>query len=125
MERLNNIQLEKYSSIVLEWRSKMQAHGTDISSYSVNQTTCPCAGDPTQSRKCVHLDVALKTGKTHAYNLYADDNMTEPEIVSYLNSNFSSINGTASVFEIVVEAHLGYIGFTFAGIYKRLSGDKV
>lgn len=103
----------------------MQAHGTDISSYSVNQTTCLCVGDPTQSRKCVHLNVALKTGKSYAYNLYADEIMTEPQIVSYLNSNFSSINGTASVFKIVVEAHPGYIGFTFAGSYKRLSGDKV
>lgn len=103
----------------------MQARGADISSYSVNQTTCLCVGDPTQSRNCVHLDVVLKTGKSYAYNLYADDNMTEPQIVLYLNSNFSSISGTASVFKIVVESHPGYIGFTFAGNYKRLSGNKV
>lgn len=103
----------------------MQAHGTDLKSFSVQQTTCPCKGDPTQSRSCVHLDISLTNGVSYSYNLYGNESMSDNQIDSFLNSQFSKIKGTANVFKIVEEQHPVYIGFTFAGDFKRISGEKV
>lgn len=102
----------------------MQAHGTDLNSFSVQQTTCPCKGDPTQSQSCVHLEIVLITNKTYKYNLFGDESMSDNQILSFLNSQFRNIIRTAKVFKIVEEQHPGYIGFTFAGNFKRISGEK-
>ncbi|WP_144265069.1 hypothetical protein [Fibrobacter sp. UWB5] len=101
----------------------MKAHGTDLKSFSVQQTTCPCKGDPTQSRSCVHLEIVLITNKTYKYNLFGDESMTEQQIDTYLNSECSKIKDSSHLFKIVKESHPGYIGFTFAGNYKRVSGE--
>lgn len=103
----------------------MTAHGTDLQSFSAQPATCPCTGDPSQSRSCINLKIALNNGKKHEYNLFGDETISEQQIDIYLNSEFNKIKGTAHIFKIVIEAHPGYIEFTFAGKSKRLSGEQV
>lgn len=103
----------------------MQAHGTDLQSFGVQYATCLCKGDSSQSRNCVNLKIVLKTQKTYEYNLFGEEAIPDQDIYSYLNSEFTKIKETANIFKIVKEDHPGYLGFTFAGEFKRLPGEQV
>ena len=102
----------------------MQANGTDLLEFTVVRSQCPGVVDSSQKRDCVFLGINLKNSKNYQYTLFEEECMTLQKIEVFLNENFTSIKGRAKKFSVVKEAHPGYLGFTFAGNFKRLPGEE-
>lgn len=101
----------------------MHAHGTEIDTFNVIQTECSCVGETSENRPCILLEITLTNGKIHRFNLFSDESWSSQRIIDYLNACFADIKGKANVFKVQKGSHPGYIEFTFAGEFQRISGE--
>ena len=101
----------------------MHAHGTEIDTFNVIQTKCSCVGETSENRPCILLEITLTNGKVYKFNLFGDESWSSQRIIDYLSMSFANIKGESNVFKVQKGSHPGYIEFTFAGEFQRISGE--